>query len=167
MKSHLDEPWEYPEYPWRAVHDDGDLVYAKEKMTPGDDGGFNVQGEPDFQHSTYLPFDGSDWQNSLQSKEDYEKRQHPVDKVFREIFKDDLNQEPLQGIYEAKGVKFPAWVEVYEDKLCRWLKAECMAVDINGSAVVWGDPMLFVHCYRSWRPIQPVDIDDLKRRAYL
>ena len=151
MKDHLREDWVHPEANWRAVDYDGELWYHRSKpiLTCVD------WASDDFVDHCIYGYDSSYWQNSLQSKADWKA----------------LTQEPpLQGIYEAKGVKFPAWVEVrvsYE-----WVRREGVCVDADGFLMCYTyslEDVIRVPSFQ-WRPIAPtprLSVDEMKRLARL
>lgn len=76
----------------------------------------------------------------------------------------------LKGIYEAKGVKFPAWVEFNFCGKC--VEREAIGVDADGYLHFWNEDYSNVtNCHPDlWRPIQPkqtYSVEELKKLSNL
>lgn len=166
--THWNEPWAYDWASYRAVDSDGDIEYH-EIQPRSKTYGWSSGGRCGYLE-TGGGFDCSDWRNSLQTKADYDRRKFISGEQWtKEEIEKMEKKEPLQGTYEAKGVKFPAVVEVKVNG--KWRRRTGLAIDVDGYLQYFSINVNMVNdaCEEEWRPIQlqRVDKDDLKKRAYL
>jgi len=73
MKNFINREWEYPEYKYRAVDKNRDLLYYKEKPVANEDGGWWIMNYGEgFYSGVYTK--KIKWKKSLETKKEYDKR---------------------------------------------------------------------------------------------